>query len=325
MFNLLIKKERVFLPKSYFIELTNYCNLRCSMCNFHSPSIKAERSKGFMDIHLALNLLEQIGGFRGDAWVALHGAGEPLLHKGIFDVISFASKYKNIKCGFLTNAALLTKDTTIDLLDSGISWIGFSLDGIVKEKFEKYRIGSNFEQIMDNVMFFLDLNKKNGKKVNTLINMTVQEEMKGDVEDFIDFWIDKVDEVAISPCRPVGSRENILVDSSAWRQPCYMLYEMMVIYWDGEVGLCCEDWFNSGNMGNVRENSIIDVWHGRRFKKARQVHEKGDFHKIQLCRDCNSWFRTDYQEKDEEKGLIIQKNAWQYVYKRFNQSGELFL
>lgn len=287
------------------------------MCNFHSPVVMERRKKGVMDTSLAMNLIEQIGNSGNDAWVALHGAGEPLLHKGLIDILKLARRYGNISCGFLTNGVLLTEDMAQKLLDAGISWIGFSLDGIDKEKFEKYRVGSDFEQIMKNVLYFLETRERLGLTVETMVNMTVQEEMRQDVDKFIDFWLDRVDEVAISPSRPVGSRINILVDPSQRRQPCYMLYEMMVIYWDGRVGLCCEDWFNDGDMGDVKSDSIEKIWNGPRFKKAREYHEKGSFDKIPLCRDCNSWFRGDSVERDEKRGCLIQRNAWQYVYKRY--------
>lgn len=303
-------------PKSYFIEITNHCNLRCSMCNFHSPVVPGKRRKGFMDKDLAKEILKEIAGFGENAWVALHGAGEPLLHKGLIEIIEFAQGFENISCGFLTNGVILDKDKTERLISAGISWIGFSLDGIVKEKFEKYRVGSNYEEIMKNVLYFLERNSITGKKVHTLVNMTVQEEMKEDVEAFIDYWLDRVDEVAISPCRPIGSRHNILVDSSKPRQPCYMLYEMMVIFWDGEVGLCCEDWFNFGKMGNVNHERMIDIWNGKGFKDARLRHERGLFNEIDLCKDCNSWFRKTIEEKDEKRKCLVQRNAWQYVYRR---------
>lgn len=303
-------------PKSYFIEITNHCNLRCSMCNFHSPVVPEKRRKGFMDKDLGKEILKEIAGFGEDAWVALHGAGEPLLHKGLIEIIEFAQGFENISCGFLTNGVILDKDKTERLISAGISWIGFSLDGIVKGKFEKYRVGSNYEEIMKNVLYFLERNSITGKKVHTLVNMTVQEEMKEDVEAFIDYWLDRVDEVAISPCRPIGSRHNILVDSSKARQPCYMLYEMMVIFWDGEVGLCCEDWFNFGKMGNVNHERMIDIWNGKGFKDARLRHERGLFNEIDLCKDCNSWFRKAIEEKDEKRGCLVQRNAWQYVYRR---------
>lgn len=276
-----------------------------------------ERQKGFMDVRLAKNIVDQIGSFEDAVSMAFHGAGESLLHKGLIEILDYTNKYKNIHSGFLTNGMLLDGEMSSRILDSGIAWIGFSLDGIDKEKFEKYRIGSRFEQIMKNVELFLDMRNKKGRNVITKVNMTVQDEMKDDVNKYIDFWLGRVDEVLISPCRPIGQRENILVDSSAKRRPCYMLYEMMVIYWDGKVGLCCEDWFNDGNLGDVTQEEIINIWNGQRFSKVRKLHENEKFHKIPLCRSCNSWDNAIKDECfDERRVCSVQKNAWQYIYRK---------
>ncbi len=303
-------------PKVYFIELTNHCNLRCSMCNFHSPEIDARRKKGFMDKGLALNIIDQIGSSPEEAWVSFHGAGESLLHKDMVEILRYASRFNNLKTGFLTNGMLLTTEVAEEIMNSGIYWIGFSIDGIDREKFERFRIGSDYERIIKNVLNFLDLKDARGSNIITRVNMTLQDEMKGDVDGFIDFWLHRVDEVMVSPCRPIGSRLNILAMDIKERVPCYMLYEMMVIYWDGKVGLCCEDWFNDGNMGDLNRQSITDVWEGKRFEKMRSLHERGDFGSTPLCRDCNSWYVSETSEYDEKRGCTVQKNAWQYVYRR---------
>ncbi len=312
------KRRNIEPPKSYFMELTNFCNLKCIMCNFHSPSLEnhEKRPKGFMDTDLAKEILDQIGRLGVDTWVALHGAGEPILHRDLIEILTHAGKYKNIKCGFLTNAMLLDREVSKDILQTGIAWIGFSIDGMNKQCFEKYRLGSDFDRIVENVLGFLELLRQSQKRVKTFVNMTVQQEMQMEIEDFIDFWLARVDEVAISPCRPIGSRKNVLVEPTIPRQPCYMLYEMMVIFWDGEVGLCCEDWFNSIKLGNLKKYSIDAIWYGKAMEKIRNLHEKGQYYKIALCRDCNSWYRCEEKEVDFARGCTVQKNAWQHVYSK---------
>lgn len=306
-------------PRTYYIELTNLCNFRCSMCNFHSAMVTPvrERQRGFMDIRLARRIVDQIGSFGETASVAFHGAGESLLHRGLIEILNYASKHKNIYSGFLTNGMLLDDEMSTGILDSGISWIGFSLDGIDKEKFERYRIGSDFERIMKNIELFLEMKKKKCSDVSTKVNMTVQDDMKDDVDKFIDFWLNRVDEVLISPCKPIGSRESSLIDKTVERIPCYMLKEMMVIYWDGKVGLCCEDWFNDGNLGDATREKVISIWEGKRFNVVRKLHEKGKSNKIPLCKGCNSWYNAIGDEYfDEKRGCRVQKNAWQYIYRK---------
>ncbi len=312
--------EKIFSPpKSYFIELTNRCNLTCTMCNFHSPVERTDkhRAKGFMDINLAKGLIEQIAGLGEPAWVALHGAGESLLHKDLIEIIRFGSSFKNLKIGLLTNGMLLSPEMSRGIIDARISWIGFSIDGTNKEKFEKYRRGSDYDLVLKNVLGFLSLKEMLSADISTMVNMTAQLEMEADIEGFVTFWIDKVNEVLISPCRPVGSRESKLIDKSSPRIPCYMLYDMMVIFWDGKVALCCEDWYNEGMVGDATRDNITDIWNGREFSRLRMLHEEGRYHEIPLCSDCSSWYNAINEEYfDETLKLNVRKNAWQYTYRR---------
>lgn len=315
----LFRKEDIRPPKTYFIELTNVCNFRCSMCNFHSRELEPGRTrpKGFMDPDLADRILDEVAAFGAEASVALHGAGESLLHPEFGRILRLVAGVRNINAGFLTNGMLLDGRRTAEVLDAGISWIGFSMDGIDKVKFEKYRIGADFDRISDNVLIFLEENSRRERPLRTMVNMTLQQEMREDVDRFLDFWIDKVDEVCISPYRPIGSRINVLADGTVPRVPCYMLSEMMLIYWDGTVGLCCEDWFNDGRMGDARTEHLNDIWKGKGFSRARRLHREGRYGELPLCGECNSWYNPVAEEYvDEVRKCTVRKNAWQYTYRR---------
>ena len=66
------------------------------------------------------------------------------LHRSL-EIIRFGSSFKNLNIGLLTNGMLLSTEISRGIIDSGISWIGFSIDGTNKEKFEKYRRGSDYD------------------------------------------------------------------------------------------------------------------------------------------------------------------------------------
>ncbi len=308
-------------PQSYFLELTDHCNLRCSMCNFHSPAVVPTRKKGFMDTGLAVRLLHEIDGLNRDhgiPWVALHGAGEPLLHKDLRAIIG-KTAHLRLSTGFLTNGMLLGEDMSKGLIDAGLSWIGFSIDGTVRETFNKYRCGAEYDRVVRNALAFIERARVSRPDLKILVNMTVQEEMREDVPRFIDFWLPLADEVSVSPCRPVGTRDNILVREAPpiERIPCYMLFTMLVVFWDGSVGLCCEDWFNDGNVGTVSRNTIEKVWNGAVFNRYRTLHKEGRYSLIGLCADCNSWYNAVPQTlHDRERDCRVVKGAWQCTYSK---------
>lgn len=293
------------------------------MCNFHSELARPlrPRDKGFMSTGLAKKIIDQIGSLERPSWVAFHGAGESLLHKNLIDILSYCKAYDSIQTGLLTNGMLLTKNLGLELIDSGISWIGFSIDGVNKLKFERFRKGSDYERIVENVLAFLQLKEARNASINTKVNMTVQDEMENDVDDFIDFWIDKVDEVLVSPCRPIGTRTSQIIDTGRKRIPCYMLYEVMVIFWDGKVPLCCEDWFNVSEMGDVKRNSIIEIWDGETYNSIRSLHERGLYDGLSLCKDCSSWINSVPERYfDHERRCNAEKNSWQYTYRKVKKT-----
>lgn len=306
-------------PGSYVLEITNHCNLRCGMCNFHSPLVNKRRPKGFMVLPLAARLLKEISEMAEDnpPWVALHGAGESLLHRDFVSILREAGRHRNIDPGFLTNAVLLDGEMSQRVVDSGISWIGFSIDGTDARLFEKYRCGAQYDRVVKNALAFIELARRLRPEMKISVNMTLQEEMKGQVKDFLAFWLRRVDSVSISPVRPVGSRDNLLAREMPCRNrmPCYMLYEMMVISWDGKVSLCCEDWFGEHLMGDAAREGLSDIWRGDQFRKARALHEESAFDAIPLCADCNSWYNAVPEEyRDESLGCKVTKVAWQYMY-----------
>jgi radical SAM protein with 4Fe4S-binding SPASM domain len=61
----------------------------------------------------------------------------------------------------------------------------------------------------------------------------------------------------------------------------------MVVDWNGDVVLCCDDWNHREVLGNLKEKSIEDIWFGDRLKQIREMHLKEEFDKVPICHACN--------------------------------------
>lgn len=81
--------------------------------------------------------------------------GEPLLHQDIAKMVAYASSNK-IKTVIFTNAVLLDRKRSLELLESGLDLLVISIDGI-KKTFEDIRRGATFEQIISNIFTFREL------------------------------------------------------------------------------------------------------------------------------------------------------------------------
>ncbi|MDY6895963.1 MAG: SPASM domain-containing protein, partial [Thermotogota bacterium] len=70
------------------------------------------------------------------------------------------------------------------------------------------------------------------------------------------------------------------------KDPCRLLWTDMVINWNGDVPLCCNDYERGVCLGNIKESSIKDIWGGLKLQNMREFHEKREFNKIKICNNC---------------------------------------
>lgn len=233
--------------------------------------------------------LEEIGSWESHTYVDLHGAGEPLLHPQLFDIIAFAKERKNISVGFLSNATLLDGPKARAIAGMDVDWIGFSVDGSQKEVFEHYRKGAVLDEVEKNIEGLLRV-RKNGKP-NVYLNMTCHAE--ADTALFVDKWKGKVDTIVLSVKRNYNEKNK----GVALGKPCPMLYEQLIMGWDGRVALCCEDYHVEFSMGSFPAQSLREIWNGVAFSVARRLHEKGAYKDIEICRFCDAAVLHEYAEE----------------------------
>ena len=60
----------------------------------------------------------------------------------------------NLYTEISTNAVLLNKEKTKDLLESQLDRIIIDLDGMTKDSYEQFRVGARFENVLENIKYF---------------------------------------------------------------------------------------------------------------------------------------------------------------------------
>ncbi|HYD49340.1 MAG TPA: SPASM domain-containing protein, partial [Terriglobales bacterium] len=73
------------------------------------------------------------------------------------------------------------------------------------------------------------------------------------------------------------------------RVPCISLWTSFVIDVDGQVRMCCADPQGSSLLGDVRESTIAEIWHGAELDRLRRLHLDGRRHELPLCDGCPVW------------------------------------
>jgi radical SAM protein with 4Fe4S-binding SPASM domain len=63
----------------------------------------------------------------------------------------------------------------------------------------------------------------------------------------------------------------------------------LTILWNGDVGMCKEDFDGRHIVGNARKTPLQDIWYDSLFD-LRLLHFGDEWDKIDLCKGCKEWF-----------------------------------
>jgi radical SAM protein with 4Fe4S-binding SPASM domain len=301
LYNKKINKSIEKLNKKYpwgvDIGTTNLCNAECIMC----PHSKLNKM-GTMDMKLYKKIIDNCSKLHIKI-VTLSFFGEPFLDKELIAKIKYA-KEKGMTVAFYSNASLLTEELARKTIDSGLDSITISFDGYSKETYEKIRKKLKFDVVKKNILNLIETRGRM-KKTNPKINLVLVEleENKREIKQFYNKWRGKVDSINIINMRnwandiqKEGTKESFHFNKKIKRKPCALIWKKMVVDWNGDVVLCCDDWNHSTVLGNLKKQTIEEIWKGEKLRKIREAHVKGEFGKIPLCSGCNKksvWWMVD--------------------------------
>lgn len=146
-------------PKSMEFELSNRCNLECIMCNEENSSAIAIKKTGQQPKLLPYddNFIEQLRPFIPYLRSTKFMGGEPLLIPIYYKIWELIIEI-NPSCEIViqTNGTVLN-DKIKDLLEKGNFSISISIDSIVKETYESIRVNADYNKVMSNLEYFIDL------------------------------------------------------------------------------------------------------------------------------------------------------------------------
>ncbi|MBI5539227.1 MAG: radical SAM protein [Bacteroidia bacterium] len=150
-------------PSLIEFELDNNCNLECIMCNpYTSSSILNKCNFQLEKTQYNNSIINEIEEFIPHLTHANFIGGEPFLVPLYFSIIEkMLSINPKIIFNISTNGTILNNRIK-ELLTKGNFDIGFSIDSIRKDTYEKIRINASFDIVMDNLDYFQNYCKSKG-------------------------------------------------------------------------------------------------------------------------------------------------------------------
>ncbi len=256
------------MPLFSFIELNinEICNRRCPFCPRVDPEIYPNQNI-HMDMKTVQTIAEQLSDLGFTGIVNISGTGEPLLTKYIVDIVREFGK-RNIHVEIVTNGDVLQRKHGFqlikDLYEAGLQQFVVSMyDGpeqikLFNELFESCGINNN--------------------------QYSLRDRWYDESEDYGLLYTNRAGNIGFEHLSDI-SKEKLM---KSGKSACFYTHYSMMIDWDGDALLCCQDMYNrSIKFGNVKHKKIIDIWKDAKLMEFRNKLKKGE-RSLSPCSNCNA-------------------------------------
>ena len=166
------------------IDVSNKCNLRCTMCHFSFDKVFYRPAE-----HMKPEDFQRVAAevFPYAHTVVLSAGSEPTVSPYFAEILHLASRWPLQELKFLTNATRLTKTLAATILDSSVTQIDISIDGACAETYEKIRRGGRFENVVNNIRHMRDMKHLRGLTAPLMqFNVTLMRSNLLELDQFVD-------------------------------------------------------------------------------------------------------------------------------------------
>jgi radical SAM protein with 4Fe4S-binding SPASM domain len=276
--------KRLDMPTWFQFGVTNRCNFNCPMCPRKSLNVEI-RDMPFRLYRKLLSRLPTAG------LVSLLGLGEPLLHRRIFDMVRLAEERGNL-VSITTNGSLLDAGRREMVLESSLHYLRVSVDSVKPEAHPSGHpvIG----KVLSNCSAMADIRGDSARPhlmFNTLVSEATHEGISDVIQAAKDIGFDAVnlirlarntesaqrvapgiEEACFEEWHRLGEGSGIEVRStyeSRSAPPRYCPFWTNYIYINlyGDVTPCCHLPGRQHAVGNLRRQTLREVWHGERMRR----------------------------------------------------------
>jgi radical SAM protein with 4Fe4S-binding SPASM domain len=288
------------------IELASICNLKCPMCYTITAAFKEHVNTKRMDWPLFCKIIDEIGGKVPAIRLSLRG--EATLNRHFVDCIRYA-KAKGVKeVSTLTHGFKLTLPFFEQIADAGIDWITISIDGI-GATYERIRAPIRFDELLQKIKDIKRFKDERGLRRPVIKVQGIWPAIKEDPQGYYDTFAPYVDLIAFNPLIDYlgndGETEIEYVDGFS----CPQQYQRLVIGADGLVMKCSNDEENREVIGDVKAQSVHEIWHGPKMQAVRAMHlEHNGFMQSAVCRKCYLPRKAVDEEVEIDGRTVIVRN-----------------
>lgn len=282
------------MPKVFQVEVFAGCDLKCPLC--HAGRKELDRDTKFLSLDNFKKIFDKIQPHA--ELLYLHIWGEPTLNKHLIGMIRYVSRNSP---GCVTNVSThgngLSRDYIYELIESGLSQLIFSIDGISQETYEQYRIGGRFDEAYEALKSASEIKTQLGSSI-AIFAQCIQ--MKQTIEDVEQYKLMMGLPGVLPLIKPlyIGGYgvdyEKFIADGCEIQSPtlssCTALSDVLAIQADGQIIPCClyPAPANGFDLGSIFDMSLEDLMLNRDRMRMRDSIESGIAPTEVCARSCGS-------------------------------------
>ncbi len=275
------------------VETTNVCSLTCVMCPRGRGQMTRKRrhmSDGlFRSVCLQVeeDWQERYGTERDPAryqvldpasrieglGLRLHHFGSPLLDPHFIERAVWVKEHCTFPIHASISAEQFRKDDARRLVATGIDRLVIALDGTNNEEYRVVRgAAANYERAVHGIEALLEAKNALAAPVHLDVQLVDLRDDPALRSRFLAKWkgVDGLS-VIIKPVFGYPDIDDDVIEGSRWSGLCAWPFLSIVVTVDGRVVLCCADYDAEGIIGDVREESLQQIWDGERYRDLRRT------------------------------------------------------
>jgi len=277
-------------PQTIRLDLSTHCQLKCPSCPTDQGKIKEQLGAGFVGLE---NFQKIVANNPEILHIELSNWGEVLLNPELPLILEYA--YQNNVIITISNGANLNtaKPETLEaLVKYRVRQITCSIDGASQETYQQYRLGGNFNRVIDNIKtinHYKSIHKTDfpillwqfvvfGHNEHEIAQARqLAKELK------MEFYVKLSWDEEISPLKHpeqvrLETNSQVISQSEFLKKNkrdymnqyfCKQMFQSPQINWDGRVlGCCINSW---GDYGNAFDDKLVKVFNNPKMNYARQM------------------------------------------------------
>lgn len=286
-------------PFIIFIDPSDKCNFKCKFCptgNIELMQNTSGRNFGSMDFNLYKKIIDDLKEFEGKVKVIrLYKDGEPLLNKHFPEMVEYAKKSNKVdRVDTTTNASLLNKDLSLQIINAGLDRINISIEGMNSQQYLDFSNAHvNFEKLVENIAFFYQ-NKKQCEMIIKINGDIISEKQKQEFYNIFGEIADGVNIESVMSCWPEFELDgiNVNMERGIYGQEikevmvCPYVFYSMSINSTGIASACYLDWERKLIIGDITKESAKTIWNSNEMNNLRKLFLKKERKSHPICKNC---------------------------------------